>query len=159
MEQRKQLVAKISIVLSQLCTRNDHQIPPHQAKSPPAHARFHAATPPPISIYKYVSRIAKYSGCSNEVLILAMVYIDRIIVGNPSFRVNAYTVHRLALTSMTVAAKFFDDRYYSNRYYAQIGGLPVTELNALEVEFLYMLAFNLYVKDSHYFTYKHSLVG
>ena len=35
-----------------------------------------------------------------------------------------------------LAAKFYDDKYYDNQYYAIIGGIMVKELNLLEKVFL-----------------------
>jgi hypothetical protein len=32
-----------------------------------------------------------------------------------------------------VAAKFIDDAYYKNEYYAKIGGISKLEINALEL--------------------------
>lgn len=160
--QRKKLVSAVSTVLEQLCRRNDqqrHRDISNGSTCTMTLTRFHAATPPPITVLEYIQRIAKYSDCSNEVLILAMVYIDRVILANTNFLPNSFTVHRIVVASITIAAKFFDDRYYSNRYYAQIGGLPVAELNTLEIELLYMLAFNLFVSESHFKTYKSSLLG
>lgn len=160
--QRKKLVSAVSTVLEQLCRRNDqqrHRDISNGSTCTMTLTRFHAATPPPITVLEYIQRIAKYSDCSNEVLILAMIYIDRVILANTNFLPNSFTVHRIVVASITIAAKFFDDRYYSNRYYAQIGGLPVAELNTLEIELLYMLAFNLFVSESHFKTYKSSLLG
>jgi hypothetical protein len=52
-----------------------------------------------------------------------------------------------------LAAKFFDDCYYNNRYYARIGGVDATEINQLEVEFLFMTNFQLYVDPDCYVQY------
>jgi hypothetical protein len=43
-----------------------------------------------------------------------------------------------------LAAKFFDDQYFNNAYYAKVGGVPPGEMNSLEIEFLFMLNFNLF---------------
>ena len=43
-----------------------------------------------------------------------------------------------------LAAKFFDDQYFNNAYYAKVGGVPPNEMNSLEIEFLFMLNFNLF---------------
>jgi hypothetical protein len=43
-----------------------------------------------------------------------------------------------------LAAKFFDDQYFNNAYYAKVGGVPCGEMNSLEIEFLFMLNFNLF---------------
>jgi hypothetical protein len=36
-----------------------------------------------------------------------------------------------------MAAKYYDDRYYNNEYYAKVGGISNNEINSLEREFLY----------------------
>ena len=53
-----------------------------------------------------------------------------------------------------VAAKFFDDIYYDNTYYAKVGGIPTTELNSLELEFLFMINFTLNVTPEVYIQYE-----
>ncbi len=44
--------------------------------------------------------------------------------------------NRLLLTGIMLAAKYFDDRYYSNEHYSKVGGINNGELNLLEREFL-----------------------
>ena len=73
-------------------------------------SKFHALRPPAISIKDYLQRVAKYAACSGECFVLALVYIDRIIQSNPTFVVNSLNIHRLLITSIMLAAKFFDDQ-------------------------------------------------
>lgn len=84
---------------------------------------------------------------------LALVYIDRIIQSNPNFVVNSLNIHRLLITSVMLAAKFFDDQYFNNAYYAKVGGVPRGEMNSLEVEFLFMTNFTLFVPTEQYRQY------
>jgi hypothetical protein len=77
-------------------------------------SKFHALRPPAISIKDYLQRVAKYAACSGECFVLALVYIDRIIQSNPTFVVNSLNIHRLLITSIMLAAKFFDDQYFNN---------------------------------------------
>lgn len=49
-----------------------------------------------------------------------------------------------------LAAKFFDDQYFNNAYYAKVGGVPCHEINSLEVEFLFMINFSLFVTTGEY---------
>lgn len=65
-------------------------------------------------------------------------------------RVDGFNIHRLLITSVMIAAKFFDDHYYDNRHYSQVGGVPKEEMNLLELEFLFLLEFNLYVDPKEY---------
>lgn len=76
-----------------------------------------------------------------------------------------------------LAAKFFDDQYFNNAYYAkvwapivikghlhspvhnyaycsiQVGGVPCDEMNALEMEFLFSINFSLHVNTDTYCRY------
>lgn len=56
-----------------------------------------------------------------------------------------------------LAAKFFDDRYCSNVFYAQIGGVTVDEINSLETEFLFYINFHLFVTPQEYQMYYNML--
>ena len=87
------IVPVLSCVLNQLCTRND-QLPLDSNSI----TKFHALKPPPITVREYLERVAKYSGCSGECFVLALIYIDRIIQNNETFVVNSLNVHRLLIT-------------------------------------------------------------
>jgi hypothetical protein len=45
-----------------------------------------------------------------------------------------------------VASKFTSDIFYANSRYAKVGGIPLRELNQLELEFLFLIDFQLHVK-------------
>ena len=68
-------------------------------------------------------------------------------------------VHRVLITAILLAAKFFDDAYYNNAYYAKVGGVHVSEMNSLEVEFLFRINFNLRVVPEVYQKYHAELVS
>ncbi|GFE54583.1 cyclin2 related [Babesia ovis] len=112
--------------------------------------RFHSMNAPPISIPDYVNRIARHVRCSNECFVLALVYIERITKMHKNFVVSILNVHRLIITAVMLAAKFSDDVYFSNKFYAQVGGVNVAEINMLESQFLTMLNFQLYVNTLEY---------
>ena len=94
-------------------------------------------------------RIHKYASCSNECYVLALIYIDRLIQRN-NFLLTNLNVHRVVITAILLAAKFFDDAYYNNAYYAKIGGVLVSEMNGLEVDFLFRINFSLHVTPEEY---------
>lgn len=56
-----------------------------------------------------------------------------------------------------LAAKFFDDHYYNNSYYARVGGVSASEINALELEFLYCLNFSVAVDSATFSRYYNEL--
>ena len=124
-----------------------------------------------------MERIAAFSGCSPCCLIIGSKYLEDLAVHDSAFLIDSFNGHRLILTSIMIAAKFLDDFYYSNGYWAkvlptldclvklalttlimQVGGIPVAELNGLETEFLFLMKFSLHVKRSAYDEYLVSLL-
>merc|ERR1711977_581890 len=61
------------------------------------------------------------------------------------FVVDSYNIHRLVIAGVTCASKFFSDIFYTNSRYAKVGGLPLPELNHLELQFLLLNDFRLSV--------------
>ncbi|KAF4777904.1 cyclin [Colletotrichum scovillei] len=61
------------------------------------------------------------------------------------FVVDSFNIHRLVIAGVTCASKFFSDVFYTNSRYAKVGGLPLAELNHLELQFLLLNDFRLAV--------------
>jgi len=120
--------------------------------------KFHALKAPGIGILQYLERIHKYGSCSNECFVLALIYIDRLIQRN-NFLLTELNVHRVVITAILLAAKFFDDAYYNNAYYAKVGGVLVSEMNGLEVDFLFRINFSLHVTSDLFHKYREQLVS
>ncbi|KAL4920354.1 cyclin-domain-containing protein [Aspergillus aurantiobrunneus] len=59
------------------------------------------------------------------------------------FVVDSFNIHRLVIAGVTCASKFFSDVFYTNSRYAKVGGLPLAELNHLELQFLLLNDFRL----------------
>ncbi|XP_062087156.1 cyclin-U4-1-like [Humulus lupulus] len=114
---------------------------------------FHGLTRPTISIHSYLQRIFKYANCSPSCFVVAYVYLDRFTQSQPLLPINSFNVHRLLITSVMVSAKFMDDLYYNNAYYAKVGGINTAEMNLLEVDFLFGLSFQLNVTPTTFHTY------
>ncbi|KAI5958100.1 PCL7 [Candida theae] len=133
---------------------------------------FHGTNVPGISLHAYLARVLKYCPVTNEVFLSLLVYFDRIAkkannlnqkrrsstnddVANESggdvseaeqlFVMDSYNIHRLIISGITVSSKFFSDIFYKNLRYAKVGGLPLEELNYLELQFLLLLDFKLMI--------------
>lgn len=119
---------------------------------------FHAVRAPNISIRDYVARVFKYFACSGPCCVLALVYLDRLLQRNPKITMTHLSVHRLLFVSMLVAAKFHDDVFYSNAYYAKIGGLQLKEVNHLEARFVKLLDWKLQVRAEEFCAYQNLCV-
>ncbi|EMG45536.1 hypothetical protein G210_4280 [Candida maltosa Xu316] len=131
---------------------------------------FHGTNVPGISLQAYLARVLKYCPVTNEVFLSLLVYFDRIAKkannlnqkkksshnsGNSEdasngeaeqlFVMDSYNIHRLIISGITVSSKFFSDIFYKNLRYAKVGGLPLEELNYLELQFLLLLDFKLMI--------------
>lgn len=135
---------------------------------------FHGRNVPAISLHAYLTRILKYCPVTNEVFLTLLVYFDRIAKranagdfdtrnndienesnnntttttndGQQLFVMDSYNIHRLIIAGITVASKFFSDIFYKNSRYAKVGGLPLEELNHLELQFLLLTDFKLMIQ-------------
>jgi hypothetical protein len=81
---------------------------------------------------------------------MSLVYIERALERNPSLAITDLNVHRLLLAATIVAAKIQDDDYYSNEYYAKVGGVNTEELMSLEAHMLSLLGWRAYVSEDEY---------
>jgi hypothetical protein len=76
--------------------------------------------------------MVKYMNASLSVYIYALLLLDRAQEYNPNFLIHKRNIHRLLLVSNLVAAKYIDDLYYKNSFYATVGGVTLKVLNELE---------------------------
>lgn len=82
---------------------------------------FHGLRAPPISVEAYLVRIAKYAKCSPACFVHSMVHMLKLAQQDASFAPTRLNVHRLLLTGVLISAKFLDDRYFNNAFYAKVG--------------------------------------
>jgi Cyclin len=83
------LIHLIVTLITRLCLHND-KIPVTSSNL----SRFHSRAPPPISIKDYLARIFKYAAIEKPMLLLILVYIDRMCQQHPTFTISSLTVHR-----------------------------------------------------------------
>ncbi|XP_061341380.1 cyclin-P3-1 [Gastrolobium bilobum] len=105
---------------------------------------FHGLRAPTLCVRNYIDRIFKYSGCSPSCFVVAHIYVDRFLE-QTEIKLTSLNVHRLLITSIMLAAKFMDDAFFNNAYYAKVGGVSTSELNRLEMSFLFGIDFRLQV--------------
>ena len=67
---------------------------------------------------------------------------------------NCYNIHRILFTSVIISIKYNEDTFYDNKYYAEIAGVSLKELNNLEYHFVNLIHFGLYVKDETFKNYE-----
>ena len=111
---------------------------------------FLSKKPPQISINKYLKRFMKYSKPEPSTLIISLIYIDKICE-NSNLQLTMF------FACLIVAIKYNEDDYYSNEYYAKVGGITLKELNLLEYNILILLDFNVFIDDLVYESYENQI--
>ena len=119
---------------------------------------FNSKKVPAITINKYIMRIVKYSRPAYASIITTLIYIDKICETS-NLILTKVNIHRLLLSCFLMSIKFNEDDYYSNEYYAKVGGVSLDELNKLEETILSLLDFSLFIDDELYDNYEKQLSG
>lgn len=138
------LIDLISRLLRSLIALNDKNV--HPSISNPQKGskttnqiltRYHSRTPPAISAHTYLSRLTRFNNLNPGTLLTTIYYIDLLSHHyQPYFTLNSWTVHRFLLVATMLSQKLLEDFFYTNEHYAKVGGVAVSELNCLELDFL-----------------------
>eukprot|EP00887_Chlorella_sp_A99_P005391 scaffold1.g5391.t1 len=111
-----------------------------------APTKLQGSRTPAISIHAYAHRLMKYCGCSPVCFIAAYAYCLRLAAAAAAgsaggVRITPHTAHRLFATGTVLAIKMCEDKYYTNSHYAQVAGVPLAEMNAMEIDMLQRLGY------------------
>ena len=154
------MVGVVGRVMDRLVAKNDAQ-PTSGAGAPSPLPSFEGSVPCPLQPSAYISRMLKYSRCSPCNLVVAVVYLERLKkavregqqgspCGDRVLRLTSHSTQRLLLTAVMLACKFLDEPVVKNRQWGLIGDLSVTEMNELELDFLWALKFSLNITRDEY---------
>eukprot|EP00961_Rhodomonas_salina_P268355 3626372-Rhodomonas_salina.2 len=104
----------------------------------------------PVAVDNYVRRIMKYGSCDPACLAMAMIYLERIKKKWQKTWITSQNVQRLYLVAVMEAAKFHEDCTYTNARWAEIGAISLEEINKLEIAFLSLTEWELFVDRVDY---------
>ena len=94
-------------------------------------------------------------GFSLNLLVLSMMYLDKLLANN--FILTYTNVHKVFFICIIETQKYYDDINFKNKDYAKLCGITIDELLELELEFMYYMNFNLNIKDQDFLNYKKKL--
>ncbi|KAJ3301626.1 hypothetical protein HDV03_000626 [Kappamyces sp. JEL0829] len=132
------LISLVVEMFERLIQHND-EIPPTLANT----TRFHSRTPPGIGVKEYIERMNKYVIVEKSVLLMTLVFVDRMCTLYPTFTINSLTAHRFLIACVTATSKCVSDIYSTNAFFAKVGGISTQELNVIEIEFCKLLEWRL----------------
>ena len=139
----RRILQKISDLLTDICEESKKE--PNLFYKPLK--CFYSKNIPLISIKDYLEHIYKYTKINTSTIILILIYIDRIC-NIHKCKLCYYNIHKLILGSMIIAIKYNEDEYYSQKFYAKIGGVTLAEICNLEYNFLSLINYNLFVNEN-----------
>ena len=119
---------------------------------------FSANSVPSISIVEYLKRIQTYANLEKNTLISCLIFIDRFCELSKT-TLTYYNIHRILFASIITSIKYNEDSFYDNKYYAQIAGIKIEELNMIEEEFVLMCDFQFYISDDIFENYNKYLTS
>lgn len=98
---------------------------------------------------KFCSQILSSTRLPKTTILLGMNYLSKRVNGlkmmTNSFHPHEGQVWRMLTIALLLGSKFLDDNTFQNRSWSEVSGIPVSELNKLEAEWLRGINWNLYV--------------
>ena len=147
------LIEKINSALESLIEENKNLENYKENMKQQKKSIFFSTEVPEISVLDYLYRIQNFSDAEDNTFILALIYIDKICE-TASIVLSENNIHRILFMSILTAIKYNEDLYYDNEYYAKIAGISTKELKKMELEYLKLIKFELYVNKSKFDKYK-----
>ncbi|KAL4917555.1 cyclin-domain-containing protein [Aspergillus aurantiobrunneus] len=105
---------------------------------------------PSIGFQKWVSSILSTTQVSQNVILLALLFIYRLKKFNPAVRGKKGSEYRLMTIALMLGNKFLDDNTYTNKTWADVSRISVQEIHVMEVEFLSNLRYNLFASEKEW---------
>ncbi|TDZ36129.1 Meiotically up-regulated gene 80 protein [Colletotrichum spinosum] len=100
------------------------------------------ATPYP-QFKKWTYSILSTTQVTQNVILLALLFIYRLKTTNPAVRGRPGSEYRLLTVALMLGNKFLDDNTYTNKTWAEVSGISVQEIHVMEVEFLSNMRYSL----------------
>jgi hypothetical protein len=99
---------------------------------------------------------AKKFKIDDDILVLTMMNIDKIISNN-NFQLTFQNINRFFYTCLMVTQKYYEDNAYNNKLYADLVGISCNELLEMEMEYMNLADYQLFIKDDDFQKYKRKM--
>ena len=148
-EFRNILINTLSSILTDICKEND--IPPlyNNERIIPFLTKRNNHS---LSIKTYLENLVKVTQIESSTLIAMLIYIDRLCEIN-NFVVNSLNVYRIIFSSFVIAIKYNEEKDFNNEFFSKLAGMSLTEMNLLELIYLNLIDYKLYISDEDFLNY------
>ncbi|KAL1897363.1 hypothetical protein Sste5346_004099 [Sporothrix stenoceras] len=98
----------------------------------------------------WVNRMINTTQVTQNVILLALLFIYRLKSLNVIVRGKPGSEFRLLTVALMLGNKFLDDNTYTNKTWSDVSGLHVKEIHVMEVEFLSNMRYSLLVSKEEW---------
>lgn len=120
---------------------------------------FYMKNLPNLSFSDFIKRIYKYLKPENSTIIISLIYIDVFLNTNKkNLFLTENNIFKIYLASIVLAIKYNEDNYNDNNYFAKVGGVTLGEMNLLEMEFLKIIDYRLFIYEELFFLYEENFM-
>ncbi|ESZ98371.1 hypothetical protein SBOR_1249 [Sclerotinia borealis F-4128] len=105
---------------------------------------------PSVGFTKWVVTILMTTQVSQNVILLALLFIYRLKSINPAVKGRSGSEYRLLTVALMLGNKFLDDNTYTNKTWAEVSGISVNEIHIMEVEFLSNMRYSLLASEDEW---------
>ncbi len=105
---------------------------------------------PSIGFRKWVTTILSTTQVTQNVILLALMFVYRLKRLNPGVKGKVGSEFRLLTVALMLGNKFLDDNTYTNKTWAEVSGISVQEIHIMEVEFLSNMRYTLYASETEW---------
>ncbi|KAF4967746.1 hypothetical protein FZEAL_10498 [Fusarium zealandicum] len=122
-----------------------------RAKGPNALVpRLPALAKPYDQFRKWVYSVLSTTQVTQNVILLALLFIYRLKMSTPQIKGRAGSEYRLLTVALMLGNKFLDDNTYTNKTWAEVSCFAVQEIHVMEVEFLSNMRYNLVATEDQW---------
>lgn len=101
---------------------------------------------------KFVAQILTSTRLPKTTILLGMNYLAKrvnMLNAHCSFKAEEGQAWRMLTVALLLGSKFLDDNTFQNRSWSEVSGIPVSELNSMENDWLRHISWCLYVNLDH----------
>lgn len=104
----------------------------------------------------YIRKWSKYFEFDKYMFILFLMNFDKLLAKD--FVVNKKNIYKVIYICMMETHKYYDDNTFNNKDYAKFLGVNENELIDMELEFLSIIDFDLFIKEEEFLNYQDKLI-
>ena len=105
----------------------------------------------------FIKKWIKYFEFDENMMILSLMNLDKLLT--KKFWLTKKNYFKVIYTCMMITHKYYDDHTYNNKDYAEILGESVHDILDMEMEYLKIVDFNLFINEDEFKKYKRKLIN